>query len=103
MSAAQAASSEIQTMGKAGYTLAEMAKVPGSALSMTQTVTDLKASGDGALAWTEYVHDHYGSQASDLTTASLLVSAGYGSCSNLEPVVASLEQVHGDSQSDLWR
>ncbi|MFB9279756.1 S-layer homology domain-containing protein [Cohnella cellulosilytica] len=95
MSAAQ----KIEAMTQAGYTLPEIAGVIGSGQTLTVTVGYLHDAGYSAEAVAQYLLDV--SKVNDVTTASNLISAGYGSCANLEPIIRALKQVYQSEDTRL--
>ncbi len=90
---------KIEAMTQAGYTLAEIAGVIGSGQTLAVMVGYLHDAGYSAEAVAQYLLDV--SSVNDVTVASNLMSAGYGSCDNLEPVIVAMKQVFHSDDAQL--
>ncbi|WP_027085808.1 S-layer homology domain-containing protein [Cohnella panacarvi] len=93
------AAQKIEAMTQAGFNLAEIAGVIGSGQTLPVLVGYLHDAGYSAEAVAQYLLDV--SKVNDVTTADNLMSAGYGSCVNLEPIMMAMKQVYQSDDARL--
>jgi len=96
---AMTAAQKIEAMTQAGFNLAEIAGVIGSGQTLPVLVGYLHDAGYSAEEVAKYLHDV--SKVNDATTADNLMSAGYGSCVNLEPIIIAMKQVYQSDDARL--